>query len=83
MHYKVCYITKGYTQKYSIDYEKMTAPTAQMESFWVILHITASHGWDIQQINVKTAFLHGILPEEEMSTLSSQKALRKRVKAIG
>jgi len=35
----------------------------------MILHIAVAHGWDIQQIDVKTAFLHGILPEDEMAYL--------------
>jgi hypothetical protein len=30
-----------------------------------ILHIATSLGWDIQQFNIKTAFLHGILPENK------------------
>jgi len=69
VHYKVRYVAKGYAQKYSIDYKKTTAPTARLESFQTILHIAAAHGWDIQQINVKTAFLHSILPEDETAYL--------------
>jgi hypothetical protein len=65
VRYKVRYVAKGYAQRYGIDYEKTTAPTTRLESFRTILNIAATLGWDVQQIDVKTAFLHGILPEGE------------------
>lgn len=36
-----------------------------MVSWRLILHIAACLDWDIQQIDVKTAFLYGLLPEDE------------------
>ena len=63
--YKVQYVAKGYAQHYGIDYDKTTAPTVCLESFQVLLHIAASLGWDVQHFNIKTAFLHGILLENE------------------
>ena len=35
-----------------------------MESTRVILHIAASLDWEVHQMDVKTAFLHGNLEEE-------------------
>jgi hypothetical protein len=61
----VCYIAKGYAQCYGIDYDETTAPTAHLESICSILHIASTLDWDIQQFNIKTTFLHGILPETE------------------
>jgi len=63
--YKVRYIAKGFTQRYLIDYEKTTAPTARLESFRSLLHIAAVLDWDIQHVDIKTAFLHGVLPASE------------------
>ena len=63
--YKVCYVAKGYTQIYGIDYDKTTAPTARLESFRLLLHLAASLNWDLQQFDIKTAFLHGVLPPDE------------------
>ena len=63
--YKVRYVAKGFAQCYLIDYEKTTAPTARLESFRALMHIAAILDWDIQHFDIKTAFLHGILPESE------------------
>jgi hypothetical protein len=65
VRYKVCNVAKGYAQRHGIDYDKTTAPTVRLESFRAILHIAASLNWDIQHIDIKTAFLHGVLPETE------------------
>ena len=62
--YKVRYIAKGFAQRYLIDYDK-TAPTARLKSFRALLHIAAILNWDIQHIDIKTTFFHGILPESE------------------
>jgi hypothetical protein len=45
--------------------DKTTAPTACIEFFRVILHLAANLNRDLQQLDIKTAFLHGILPEDE------------------
>jgi hypothetical protein len=44
----------------------MTSPTARLESFRAILHIAATRGWDIQQVDVKTTFLNATLPADEI-----------------
>ena len=63
--YKVHYVPKGFTQHYGVDYNKTTAPTVQLESVWGKLHLAATLNWDLKQFDITTAFLHGILPEDE------------------
>ena len=65
--YKVRYVVKGYAQCYGVDNDKMTTPTAHLESFCLVLHLTASLCWDLHQFNVKTAFLNGVLPNDEIT----------------
>ena len=65
VRYKVRYVAKGFAQRYGIDYDKTTAPTVRLESFRAILHLAATLNWDLKQFDIKTAFLHGILPEDE------------------
>ena len=39
--YKVHYVAKGFAQRYLIDYEKTTTPTACLKSFRALMHIAA------------------------------------------
>ena len=66
VRWKVRVVFKGFEQIYGKDYTKTTSPTARMESWRILLHIAASLGWDAQQIDVKTAFLYGLLPKNEV-----------------
>jgi hypothetical protein len=63
--YKARVVVKGFEQVFGQDYVHTTSPTARMESLRVLLHICAARDWDIRQIDVKTAFLYGVLGEEE------------------
>jgi len=65
IRYKVWYVAKGFAQRQGIDYNKTTAPTTRLESFWAIAHLGATLNWDLHQFDIKTAFLHSILPVEE------------------
>ena len=65
VRYKVRYVAKGFTQHYGIDYDKTTTPTIHLKSFRAILHLAATLDWDLKQFDIKTAFLHGILPEDK------------------
>ena len=46
--YKVRYDAKGFAQRYGVNYNKTTAPTIHLESFCSILHLAASHNWELQ-----------------------------------
>jgi Reverse transcriptase (RNA-dependent DNA polymerase) len=63
--YKARWVCHGFEQVYGQDYNKTSSPTACMEYFQVLLHLGAALDYDMQQINVKTAFLNGLLPEGE------------------
>jgi hypothetical protein len=51
-----------------------------MESWRILFHIAASLGWDAQQIDVKTAFLYGLLPDD---TCSNPLVLRNQGRKTG
>lgn len=67
--YKARYVVLGYEAVFGVDYNKTTSPTARMESTRILLHFAAQRGWDVQQVDVKTAFLYGLLPEDEVQFL--------------
>ena len=62
--YKARLIAKGYTQTYGIDYLETIAPVEKMNTVRVLLSLAANFGWNLQQFDVKNAFMHGYLEEE-------------------
>lgn len=47
-----------------MDYQETFASVAKMNIVMVLLSLAANYNWDLQQFNVKNAFLHGDLEEE-------------------
>jgi len=56
--YKAQLVIKGYEQKEGIDYDETYAPVSKMATFRLILAIAAQYGWDVDHIDVVTAFLN-------------------------
>ena len=62
--YKVRFVTNGYTQMYGVDYQETFAPIAKMNTVRILLYLAINFNWELQQYDVKNAFLHGELEEE-------------------
>ena len=62
--YKARLAVKGFKKKPEIDYFEVFAPVSRMETIRMILSIAAQNKWNIHQMDVKSAFLNGILKEE-------------------
>ncbi|WVZ80818.1 hypothetical protein U9M48_028266 [Paspalum notatum var. saurae] len=57
-------VAQGFCQKEGIDYEETFAPIARLKAIRILLAFTASKGFKLQQIDVKSAFLNGFIEEE-------------------
>ena len=57
-------MAKEYTQTYGVDYSYTFSPVAKMTYVWLFISLVATHNWDLHQLDIKNAFLHGDLQEE-------------------
>ncbi|GJY28040.1 putative retrotransposon protein [Tanacetum coccineum] len=63
--YKARLVAKGFTQTPRIYYEETFSPVADIRAIRILIAIAVFYDYDIWQTDVKTAFLHGYLNEEE------------------
>ncbi|GJU98880.1 retrotransposon protein, putative, ty1-copia subclass [Tanacetum coccineum] len=61
-------IAKDFTQTYGIDSEETFYPVANIRAIRILIAIAAFYGYEICQMDVKTAFLNGHLTEEVYMT---------------
>ena len=62
--YKARLVAKGFTQKEGIDYFETFSPVTKITSIRIMFAIASACNLEIHQMDVKTAFLNGILEEE-------------------
>nr|GEU68441.1 putative ribonuclease H-like domain-containing protein [Tanacetum cinerariifolium] len=57
-------VAQGYTQEEDIDYNEVFAPVARIEAIRLLLAYASFIGFIVYQMDVKSAFLYGIIEEE-------------------
>ncbi|GJX38830.1 retrovirus-related pol polyprotein from transposon TNT 1-94 [Tanacetum coccineum] len=60
-------VARGYRQEEGIDFEESFAPVARLDAIRIFLAYAAHMNMIVYQMDVKTAFLNGILREEVYS----------------
>jgi hypothetical protein len=64
IRHKARLIAKGYVQRAGVDIDEVFAPIARMESVRLMLALAAHQGWEVNHMDVKSAFLNGELKEK-------------------
>ncbi|KAH9648407.1 hypothetical protein KPL70_025572 [Citrus sinensis] len=62
--YKARLVAKGFTQREGVDFNEVFSPVVKHNSIRILLSITSYNDLEFDQMDVKTAFLHGDLSEK-------------------
>jgi len=57
-------VAQGYSQQEGIDYIETFAPVARLEAIRLLLSYAVNHGIILYQMDVKSAFINGVIEEE-------------------
>ena len=74
-------VAKGYRQKAGIDYDEVFAHVARMETIRLLISQAAQYKWTIYQMDMKSAFLNGLLEEVVYANQPFTRAWNTRIDA--
>ena len=69
-------VAQGYSQQEGLDYTETFAPVARLEAIRLLLSYAVNHGIILYQMDVKSAFLNGVIEEEVFVNLLVLRILR-------
>jgi hypothetical protein len=58
---KFCLVAQVYNQVDGLDFGETFAPVAHLEAIRILLALVVSKGFKLYQIDVKSAFLNGVI----------------------
>ena len=61
LYYKARQVIKGYLQQYGVNYNQTFTTVVKPIAFRALFAIAAYYNLKIKQINIKTAFLYGLI----------------------
>ena len=73
---------KRYVQKEDIDFNEIFSPVVRLTTVRIVLAMCATFDLHLEQLDVKTAFLHGEL-EEEIYMLQPEGFTKKGKRELG
>jgi hypothetical protein len=64
MRNKACLVAQGFSQVEGLDFGETFAPITRLEAIRTLLAFAASKGFKLYQMDIKSAFLNGVIQEE-------------------
>ena len=64
LRYKARWVVRGFQQREGIDYAENFASVVKPMSYKAIFALAAAKNWEVHQMDVKTAFLYGLIEGE-------------------
>ena len=64
--HKARLVIKGYQQVEGVDFDQTFAPVSRQQTFRMLIACAAGQDWEIDQMDVVTAFLNGTLEDSEV-----------------
>ena len=62
--HKARLVVRGFMQREGLDYTEVFTPIARIEIIRIVVVLAHSRGWNMWQLDVKSAFLNGLLKDE-------------------
>jgi hypothetical protein len=61
---KACLVAQGFSQLKGLEFRKTFTLVARLEAVRILLAFIASKGFELYQMDVKSAFLNGVIQDE-------------------
>ncbi|KAM1541869.1 hypothetical protein ACFX15_011235 [Malus domestica] len=62
--YKARLVAQGFSQEQGVDYSETFSPVVRHTTVRIVIALAAINHWDLRQLDIKNAFLHGELQED-------------------
>lgn len=64
LRYKARLVAQGFSQVKGLHYQETFAPVVSKEALRVLIALGAKRDWEMEQVDISCAFLHGFLDED-------------------